>query len=213
MQACTLHIAVGSPPRDGCVQVPFCNPWLFASFSRSRSCQSSLALARAPVSATSSAVRVLAAPETVQRLFGSVLRTSLNQHQPTTHNEVVSSVVSRVRWDKEAMCIVVSPPHASRTGHHRLQACLSPDQPRCRHLCHDLGCLASTVRSVLLSAARVGHRVCGKTICSVFLNGSCRVPKPRFCTDMHALCDTDYLVHMPHRCASPTNDVRARQQG
>ena len=97
---------------------------------------------------------------------------SFDQHQPTTPSEVVSSVVSRARWDRAAICgdgsslVVVLPPHASRTGHHQVPACPSPAPLRRRLLCHDLSYLASTVRPLLLSAARPGHRVCGNMICT-----------------------------------------------
>ena len=95
----------------------------------------------------------------------------------------MSSVVSRAWWDRAAVCgvghslVAVLPPHALRTGHHQLLSCPSPDPLRCRLLCHDLGHLASTVRPLLLSAAWMGHRVCGNTICSLLRRGSCRVPK------------------------------------
>ena len=124
VQTCTPH-RCWSSTRDGCVLARFCNPRLLR--------RTLFALVPEFLGACSSSsivphLQLLGCSpyqnRSTSHRIGS--RTSPDQHPPTTSSLVVSSVVSRVRWDRAAICgvglslVVVLPPRASRTGHHQL---------------------------------------------------------------------------------------------
>ena len=151
VQACTLHRCCSST-RDGVFRHVSAIHVLFVVFPFTM-CQSSSARALLPAScrifSCSGARRSIA----VHFFHRMGPRTVLGECQPTTPSEVVSSVVSKVRWDTAALCIAVSPSHASRTGHHQLHACPPPDPHRC--------CFCVTIWFAWRGA-------CGNTICSLF---------------------------------------------
>ena len=113
----------------------------------SRTCQNSSARALLPASCPIFSRSGARRAGTVHLLIGWVLERGF-----ISSSKVVSFVISRSRWDRAATCgvghslFVVLRPHASRTGHHQLTACLSPGSLRCRLLCPDLGYVASSVR-------------------------------------------------------------------